>query len=317
MKIVMLGSGAAGSVFAAYLRRGGADVWLVDKYKAHMDKIRDDGLRFCTPDCEEVLTGFKTCCNLSGVCENVDMIIVMVKATQTDELLAGSMQCISDSTVLVSLQNGLGNEDILSKYVSRDRILYGSGLIGTELRCPGVCVSKPEEGIQMHFGALEKSPISEKAGKALEDLFNKGGCRASFDEDIRPYVWKKVIANCGYNAVSAASRLKVGEVFADKCGREIVMNIWKEGAAVAKAAGVGDLWPLLETEAENIEKSFGSYYPSMAQDSVLHKRPTEIEFLNGAISRYGRQLGVKTPYNDVLTLLISCIENNYDKQYFA
>lgn len=317
MKIVMLGSGAAGSVFAAYLRRGGADVWLVDKYKAHMDKIRDEGLRFCTPDGEEVLTGFKTCSKLSEVCENVDMIIIMVKATQTDELLAESKNCISDDTVLVSLQNGLGNEDTMAKYVSRDRILYGSGLIGTELKCPGVCVSKPEEGIQMRFGALEKSPMSERAGKALEELFNKGGCNASFDEDVRPYVWKKVIANCGYNATSAVLRLKVGEVFADENGREIVLNIWKEGAEVAKAAGVGDLWPLLEAEEENIEKSFGTYYPSMAQDAVLHKRPTEIEFLNGAISRYGKKLGVKTPFNDVLTLLISCIEDNYDKQYFA
>lgn len=317
MKIVMLGSGAAGSVFAAYLRRGGAELWLVDKYKAHMDKIRDEGLRFCAPGCEEVLTGFNTCSALSEVCEKADMIIIMVKATQTDALLSESRLCISDDTVLVSLQNGLGNEEIMSRYVSKDRILYGSGLIGTELRCPGVCVSKPEDGIQMRFGTLEKSPVSENAGKTLEELFNRGGCNASFDEDVRPYVWKKVIANCGYNAVSALLRLKVGEVFSDKNGRDVILKIWKEGAEVAAAAGIGNLWPLLEAEEENIKKNFGSYYPSMAQDAVLHQRQTEIEFLNGAISRYGKKLGVPTPYNDAVTALISCIEANYEKQYLA
>ena len=229
MKIVMLGSGAQ----EAFLRhiRAAAPMSGGDKYKAHMDKIRDEASDFAHPTVKS--TGLKPA-QTSEVCENVDMIIIMVKATQTDELLAESKNCISDDTVLVSLQNGLGNEDIMAKYVSRDRILYGSGLIGTELKCPGVCVSKPEEGIQMRFGALEKSPMSERAGKALEELFNKGGCNASFDEDVRPYVWKKVIANCGYNATSAVLRLKVGEVFADKNGREIVLNIWKEGAEVAK-----------------------------------------------------------------------------------
>lgn len=316
MRIAMLGSGAAGSVFAAYLRRGGAELWLVDKYKAHMDKVASCGLEFCCPHGTEVLTGFNTSDSASCI-PDVDMAIVMVKATQTDAVLADAINCISEKTVLVSLQNGLGNEDVLAKYVPVERIIYGSGLIGTELPKPGTCVSKPEEGINMIFGAVQNNPITDRAGAELERLFIAGGCNASFKQDVRPYIWKKVIANCGYNGLSAVLRLKVKEVFSDKHGRDLVLGVWLEGCEVAKALGIGDLWPLLEAEEANIIANLGDYYPSMAQDAVLHKRKTEISALNGAISAYGKKLGIKTPINDTITTLISCIENNYDRQYLG
>ena len=86
MKIAMIGSGAAGSVFAAYLRKGGAELWLVDKYKAHMDKIAADGLVFRTPEGEEVLTGFHTSATAHDI-GTMDMVILMVKATQTDDVM--------------------------------------------------------------------------------------------------------------------------------------------------------------------------------------------------------------------------------------
>ena len=175
---------------------------------------------------------------------------------------------------------------MLAQFVETDRILYGSGLIGTELAGPGVCVSKPEKGIQMHFGAVHNNPKADAAGKALEACFQAGGCNASFDEDVRPYLWKKVIANSGYNGVSAVMRLKVKETFADPYGHDIVIHVW-------------------------------NYYPSMAQDAVLHQRQTEISVLNGAIARYGERLGVPTPFNTVITKVISCIQNNYDKQYLG
>ncbi len=314
MKIAMIGSGAAGSVFAAYLRRGGGELWLVDKYKAHMDKIAADGLVFRTPEGEEVLTGFHTAPTAREI-GVMDMVILMVKATQTVDVMADTMPCIGPDTVVVSLQNGLGNDEVLARYVEKERIMYGSGLIGTELAGPGVCISKPEEGVQMHFGAVVNNPITDKAGKALEDLFKAGGCNASFDEDVRPYVWKKVIANSGYNGVSAVMRLKVKEVFGDPFGMKIVRHVWEEGCAVAEAMGIGDLRPLMVLEEPKILEGLGNYYPSMAQDAVLHQRQTEIDVLNGAIARYGAQLGIPTPYNAAIADIISCIQNNYDKQY--
>lgn len=176
MKIAMIGSGAAGSVFAAYLRKGGAELWLVDKYKAHMDKIAADGLVFRTPEGEEVLTGFHTSATARDI-GTMDMVILMVKATQTEDVMADTMPCIGPETAVVSLQNGLGNDEVLAQFVDADRILYGSGLIGTELAGPGVCVSKPEKGIQMHFGAVRNNPKADAAGKALERASARAAAR--------------------------------------------------------------------------------------------------------------------------------------------
>ena len=314
MKIAMIGSGAAGSVFAAYLRRGGAELYLVDRYKAHMDKIASDGLVFCCKGEECCLTGFHTsaCADCLPV---MDIVILMVKATQTDDVMPDVMHCVGPDTVLVSLQNGIGNDEILAKYVPAGRIMYGAGVIGTELKGPGVCVSKPEDGIQMFFGAVEKSPQTDRAGKYLQETFEAGGCHASFEDDVRVLLWKKAITNSGYNAVCTVTRLRLHFVMENDWGMKLLMNVWKEGCAVAKALGVGDIWPLIEGDIENLRENLGDYYPSMAQDAVIHHRRTEINVLNGAIARYGERLGDPTPYNSVLADIVSCVQDNYNNQY--
>lgn len=310
----MIGSGAAGSVFACYLKKGGADLWLVDRYQAHMDKVAAEGMTFVTPEGEQLLTGFNT----AYTAENIgimDVVILMVKATQTDNIMPSLKNCIGDETVVVSLQNGLGNEEVLQKYVSADRILYGFGTIGTELPEPAKCVSKPESGVIMRFGAAQKSELSDKIGKYLEDCFKAGGCEASFEADIRPFVWKKAISNSGYNTLSALLRLKVGPILDCETGCELIKKVWAEGCKVAEAVTGVDLWSEMEEELPRLAAGFATYYPSMAQDVVLHQRQTEVELLNGAIAKYGKKLGVETPVNEAMTLMIKTIQQNYDKQY--
>ena len=314
MKIAMIGSGAAGSVFAAYLRRGGAELTLVDRYKAHMDACRERGLLFVTPEGEELLTGFQTA-ERAGELEEQDAVILMVKATQTEALIEDLYGCVGPETVVVSLQNGLGNDELLSRFFPPEQILYGFGTIGTELPEPGKCISKPESGVIMRFGAVKKSALSEKTGQALEHCFCAGGCKAVFEEDIRPFVWKKAISNSGYNTLSALLRLKVGDWLEEEAGVELLRSVWAEGCAVCRAATGRDLWPELQEELPRLKSGFATYYPSMTQDVLIHHRQTEILLLNGAISRYGAACGVPTPLNDALTRMILCIQAGYDKQY--
>ncbi len=316
MKIAMIGSGAAGSVFACYLNKGGAELWLVDRYAAHMQAVAEKGMSFVTPEGEECLTGFHTAATAENI-GKMDMVILMVKATQTADVMPSVLPCIGEDTVVVSLQNGLGNEDVLSAWVPRERILYGFGTIGTELPAPGRCVSKPESGVIMRFGAAASSAENEAAGRALEDCFNRGGCETRFEADIRPFVWKKAISNSGYNTVSALCRLKVGFTLGCEEGRELVLSVWKEGCAVAQAVTGVDLWPEMLEELPRLQAGFATYYPSMAQDAVLHQRQTEIEWLNGAIARYGKQYGIPVPVNTTLTLLMKTIQQNYEAQYRA
>lgn len=314
MKIAMIGSGAAGSVFAAYLNKGGADMYLVDRYKAHMDKIAADGLSFVSPAGEESLKGFVTAHNAENI-GIMDVVILMVKATQTDSIMPTLKNCIGENTVVVSLQNGLGNDEVLSKYVSADKVLYGFGTIGTELPEPGKCISKPESGVIMRFGAAKKSELSDEVGKELEACFNRGGCETCFEEDIRPFVWKKAISNSGYNTLSSLLRLKVGEFLAMDEGKELIKAVWREGCDVAQTVIGVDLWPELLEELPRLIDGFASYYPSMAQDVLIHQRQTEISLLNGAIVSYGEKYGIPTPVNTALTNMLNVIQANYDKQY--
>lgn len=314
MKVAMIGSGAAGSVFAAYLRRGGAELYLVDRYRAHMDAIATGGLVFKCRGVEQRLTGFHTAESAAGLPE-MDIVILLVKATQTDGVMPEVMGCVGPETALVSLQNGLGNEERLGSYVPASRILYGAGVIGTELQGPGVCEAKPEDGIQVFFGAAESSAVTERAGRYLVEAFEAGGCHASFEEDVRLLLWKKAVTNCGYNAACTLTRLRVREVMDDEYGFRLMKNIWLEGCAVAEAMGIGGIWPLIEADVENLRENLGDYYPSMAQDAVIYRRRTEVSVLNGAIAEYGRRLGIPTPYNDAAACAISAMERNYDKQY--
>lgn len=314
MKIAIVGSGAAGSVFAAYLRRGGAELTLVDRYKAHMDICRERGLLFVTPEGEELLTGFHTAESAKNL-EIQDFVILMVKATQTEALIDDLRGCVEPKTAVVSLQNGLGNDELLCRYFPPEQILYGFGTIGTELPEPGKCVSKPESGVIMRFGAVKKCPLSDQMGSELERCFRAGGCEAVFEEDVRPYVWKKAISNSGYNTLSALLRLKVGDYLEEEPGIELLRSVWAEGCAVCRAVTGFDLWPELQEELPRLKSGFATYYPSMAQDVLIHHRQTEILLLNGAISRYGAACGIPTPLNDALTRMILCIQSSYEKQY--
>ncbi len=314
MKIAMIGSGAAGSVFACYLKKGGAELTLVDRYKAHMDKCAEVGMTFLSPDGDELITGFKTAYSAEDIGVQ-DIVILMVKATQTDGIMPSVMPCIGENTVVVSLQNGLGNDETLQKYLPAERILYGFGTIGTELPEPAKCVSKPESGVIMRFGAVAESPLSARVGKYLEGCFIKGGCETVFETDIRPFVWKKAISNSGYNTLSCLTRLKVGEFLSCDEGCELIKSVWREGCEVCKAVTGVDLWDEMLSELPRLKDGFADYYPSMAQDVLIHHRQTEIDLLNGAIVRYGALHGIITPVNEAFVRLIRCIQQNYDKQY--
>jgi 2-dehydropantoate 2-reductase len=315
MKIAIIGSGAAGSVFAGYLKKGGAEeIYLVDLYKAHMDKIASDGLILKNPDGQFHLSGFHTAYSAQDI-GIMDIVILMVKATQTDDAMKGAAPCIGPDTVVATLQNGLGNDENVKKYVPAGRIIFGCGNIGTELPEPGVCVAKPIAGNNMFLGPSEKSELTDRAGKYLERCFEAGGLQPKYFDDVRPYIWKKATSNSGFNTVCAILRLKIKEVAANENGMALVWQIWKEAADVAQAMGIPGIWAFMQGEFPHIIENLGDYYPSMAQDMLMNERQTEVTVLTGAISDYGKKVGVPTPTCDVLTAVIKAQQATYSLQY--
>ncbi len=318
MKIAILGAGATGCVFAGYLKKGGADdIWLIDLWKEHMDKVAKDGLVFVDPSGEVTLTGFRTACSPEEV-GPVDILIVLVKVNQTIAAMESAVPCITDKTCVISLQNGLGNEVALEKFVPPARIGYGCGRIGTQLDGPGKCVSRPAQGITNVFiGPYELSDISKPACQYVAECLRKGGLQPEYHDDVRPLIWKKAAANSGFNTVCAALGLDFNHTYNDPNGKRLVLGVLKEAADVAKAMGIAaDLYDDLVADIPNTLKSYGDYYPSMAQDLLVYKRQTEVDALSGAIAMYGDRVGVETPNCDVLSAVIKAIEANYDAVYY-
>ena len=327
MKFAMYGSGAAGSVFASYLRNGGADIILIDRYEAHMKKIAEDGMTFTIHlqeggeyrDITKVLDGFRTYTSAQAAFEaegKVDAIIYMTKATQLVQAIQDSQPVVGDDTVAVSLINGLGNDDNLLKFYPKGRCVIGSGVLGTALRGPGHCVSTPAGGVQMNFGGIERNERTDAVCAEMLKCYRDGGCDAYWrQDDIYKFIWKKVIVNSTVNTVCYVLRLKIGEVEAHPAGQKLFHDVIREACAVATARGTAlDADEFIAHDHYDIITNIGDYYPSMCQDA-FNKRPTEIDVLNGKIAEYGKELGIPTPTCDVLSTIVRCIQDNYDRQF--
>lgn len=327
MKFAMYGSGGAGSVFASYLRRGGADIILIDRYAEHMRKVAADGMTFTVHlqeggayrDITEVLQGFRTYTSAEEALAaegKVDVIIYMTKATQLVDAIRDSAPVVGESTVAVSLINGLGNDDNLLKTYPAERCVIGSGVLGTALPEPGHCVSTPAGGVQMNFGPIQKSELTEAACAEMLRCFRGGGLDAYWrKDDIYKFIWKKVIVNSVVNTVCFVLRLKINEVEADPSGRELFHGVIREACAVATARGTHlDADEFIANDHQDIVTNIGDYYPSMCQD-FFHKRQTEIDVLNGKIAEYGKELGIPTPTCSVLSQVVRAIQANYDRQF--
>lgn len=317
MKIGIIGAGATGSVFGGYLRRGGADdLSFVDIYKAHMDAVNKDGLLFTViGEGEYRYTDIKAYTDpaQAGI---LDAAIFITKANQLRSAVKNALPCIGPDTVAVSLINGLGNDEVLEEFFPREHIIIGSGVIGTELPEPGHCIAKPVSGVNMNFGALKKSEASERVCCYLYEHFKAGGMNPMVYDDVMPVIWKKVIVNCAVCGCCSILGLKEGPIEDNIYGAQLYRKVIGEACAVAAACGYPiDPDDFTEHVFKNVIKGNYDYYPSMAQDMLIYKRPTEIDALNGKIAELGRRFGIAAPVNEAIALIVKCRQDNYNKIY--
>ena len=328
MKFAFFGSGAAGSVFASYLRKGGADVILIDRRADHMNKVGADGMIFTRHlqengvfyDVNDHLTGFRTYTSASDALAaegTVDVLIFVTKAHQLKQALVDSVPVVGENTLVCSLINGLGNDDLLRGMYPASRCLIGSGVLGTALPEVGHCVSTPVAGPQMNFGAIERNERTDAACAEMQKFFRSGGLEAYWRvDDVYKYIWKKVIVNATVNTVCAVLRLKIGQVNDDPFGRSLFHGVIRESCAVATARGTAlDADDFIAHDFEDVVTNVADYYPSMAQDMLFNHKQTEIDVLNGKIADYGEELGIPTPTCTILSQVVRCIQGNYDNQY--
>jgi 2-dehydropantoate 2-reductase len=299
-----VGCGAVGSLFAANLARlDDVEVWAYDVSQAHVEAINANGLRLTGAG--DVVAHPQATTNAAEL-PPCDFGIVATKAMHTEGAIAATAHAFADGAV-ATVQNGVGNEEVLAGHVTR--VIRGTTFPAGKILEPGV-VQWDVKG-DTTLGPFEPRPARADEIAQLADACTRGGMPTEAVADARPAQWRKVVFNAATNPVGALTGLTHGRVCERADLRAIVSALVDEGKAVAAAQGI-----VLDADPEELidhaarpEVAY-DHKASMLQD-VEARRATEIDFLNGGIARFGRELGVPTPLNDAITQLIKGLEASW------
>jgi 2-dehydropantoate 2-reductase len=303
MKICFLGAGALGSAIGGGLAEAGCDVRLVDQWKEHVDAINRDGLKLREGGADRVVrVKASTDPHSVGV---ADLVIVLVKSFHTREAVEHAQSIVGEHTVVMSLQNGLGHEDIIANIVGRQRTLAGKTYLGGVLLAPGHVIAGLK-GKETIIGELDGC-VSERAQR-IADTFNRAGLEMIVSDNIVGTMWDKLLINVATGALAGITRLTYGGLYDVPEVKQCALAAIAEAIAVATARGVK--LSMHDPEEPWIKAAAGlpaEFKTSMLQ-SLEKGQQTEIDFINGAVVRWGENCGVPTPVNRAIVACVKGIE---------
>ncbi|MEO7910844.1 MAG: 2-dehydropantoate 2-reductase [Roseiflexaceae bacterium] len=310
MKIGIIGAGALGSLIAFYLSEQ-ADVWLLSRRREQIDAINRNGLRRELGNVVE--TRYPRAAADPAEIGPCDIVLVLTKsyatiwaAEQACQLMRTESDTLSPHTsvrspIVVTLQNGLGNRELLARTLGDANVGQGVTALGATLLGLGH-VRHAGQGTTVFGAAPDRARIA-----ALVDLFNTCGLPAELSDNLDGLVWGKLVVNAGINALTALLRVPNGALAASAEARTLMADAIAEAAAVARSRGTTLPYddPFANTLA--VAQATSANYSSMLQD-VLRGSPTEIDAINGAVEREGLRLGVPTPVNSMLAALVRALD---------
>jgi 2-dehydropantoate 2-reductase len=304
MRVCVVGCGAVGSLFAANLAQlDDVEVWAYDLAREHVEAINARGLRLSGAD--EVVGRVRATAQADEL-PPCDFGIVATKAMHTESAIRATAGAFADGSVC-SVQNGLGNEEALAEQVAR--VIRGTTFPAGRIVEPGH-VQWDVKG-DTTIGPFEPSPAPGEEVERLAEACTRAGLPTSAVADARGPQWRKVIFNAATNPVGALTGLTHGRVCENPELRRFVSGLVDEGKAVAAAQGIE-----LEADPEELIDHAArpdvayDHKASMLQDVEAH-RPTEIDYLNGGIARFGSKHGVPTPLNQAILALVRGVERSW------
>ncbi|MGO3930645.1 ketopantoate reductase family protein [Rhodopseudomonas pseudopalustris] len=295
MKVAVMGAGAVGCYFGALLAQAGHDVTLIGRPN-HVAAINADGLLLETRNGKTFIP-LRAATDPASL-DPPDLVLFCVKSADTEAAGAALAPRLRPDTAILSLQNGVDNAQRLSAAIDHP-VIAAVVYVGTEMAGPGH-VRHHGRG-ELLIGA---SPRSEALAEELTDAKIPTAIAADIDQAL----WSKLLMNCAYNALSAVADIAYGPIFEVEGARDVVVSVITECAAVARASGVVIPNDMLET-ALALPASMPNQKSSTAQD-LARGKPSEIDFLNGAVVRKGAALGIPTPTNQALQVMVKLAERS-------
>jgi 2-dehydropantoate 2-reductase len=303
LKICILGAGALGCAIGGVLTEAGNDVWLINRNAAHVEAMNSRGLLLRDSGVDHtVRVQAAARAKDAGL---VDLVVVLVKSFDTQQAMDAAKSLVGPDTMVLSLQNGLGHEDILADIVGRERVLAGKTYAGgTQLGLGHVLVGT--RGKDTHIGELD-GRITERVQR-IAAVFNSAGLQTQVSSNIMGTMWDKLLINVATGALTGITRLTYGDLYQQPELEACAAAAVAEAMAVARASGI--VLSITEPRDAWLKASAGLPYEfktSMLQ-SLEKSSVTEIDFINGAVVRWGAKCGVPTPVNQTLVACIKGIE---------
>jgi 2-dehydropantoate 2-reductase len=303
MKICVLGAGALGSSIGGTLAEAGQEVYLIDQWAEHVKAINTKGLilRDGTND-RAVNVNAQTSCEGIGP---ADLVIVLVKSFHTRNAIENASSIIGEDTLVMSLQNGLGNEETIAEVVGKERVIGGKTYVGGVLLGPGHVIAGTK-GKVTFIG--EMSGEKTKRIQIVADTMTKCGLLTEVSDNITGMIWDKLLINVATGALCGITKLPYGDLYQLPEIRDCAFEAILEGINVAKANDV-----VLSTEdPEDIWLKAAAGLPYEFKTSMLQSlekgQKTEIDYINGAVVRWGKKSNIATPVNKALVANVKGIE---------
>ena len=307
-KVAVLGAGAMGCLFGGLMAEKGLDVILIDVWKEHVDAINSKGLKMDGHGGDRYIK-IKATTDPSTL-KPVDAIIIMCKATALEKALTNAKNIIGDKTMLMSFQNGIGHEAIMQKIAGKEKVLGGTTTQASNVLGPGHI--KNHAALPSWIGEYEGG-MSDRV-KDLAETFTAHNLETIAVPDIKKRKWMKLFALTAIGPLSSIFDLHHTDLYISNKNQEVSRELGKkiilETREVAKADGVDVTEDECLEMFNKIVDSKQTNKSSMCFD-ILNKRKTEIDFINGAVSKIGKGHGVKTPMNDLMYKLIMVKEGMY------
>ena len=308
MKIAIAGAGAMGSRFGLMLHQSGNEILLIDGWAEHVQQIKEHGLQ-ANFNGKEVEAKLPIVLQSEVEKEDqVDLIILFTKAMQLEKMLQDIQSLIKKDTEVLCLLNGIGHEDIIEKFVPMENIYIGNTMWTAGLEGPGQVKLFGSGSVELQNLGDGK----EAAAKKLADKLSESGLNAHFSDNIHYSIYRKACVNGTMNGLCTILDVNMAELGKTSTAHKMVATIVNEFAKVAAVEKIELDVPEVIAHCESCfdPETIGLHYPSMYQDLIKNHRLTEIDYINGAISRKGKKYGVATPYCDFLTELVHAKEDS-------
>ena len=293
LRFAVVGAGAVGCYFGGMLARAGSPVTLIGR-AAHVDAIRAHGLRLQTQTFDEVVrVDAET--DVAAV-SGADVVLFCVKSTDSEKSARVMAPFLSKDAVVLSLQNGVENPDILREVLPQS-VMASVVYVATEMAGPGHL---------KHHGRGELVIDNAPPAQLIAEAFAKAGVPVQLSDNVRGAQWAKLVVNCAYNALSAVTQKPYGQLVEVEGVPELMAAVVDECLRVAQADGLSIPGDAHEA-TRRIAQTMAGQYSSTAQD-VARGKPNEIDYLNGYVVRRGGLHSIATPINQTLLTLVKLVE---------